>query len=72
VLDLLAAKVVDEADARVMLGLSSTRDEAIAYLGQRMATAAPAARLAGLSAGPSPFTLTRETSAGAAVTEDEE
>ena len=32
VLDLLAAKVIDEADARVMLGLSSTRDEAIAYL----------------------------------------
>jgi hypothetical protein len=72
VLDLLAAKVIDEADARVMLGLSSTRDEAMAYLGQRMATAAPAARLAGLSAGPSPFTSTRETSAGATVTEDEE
>ena len=67
VLDLLAAKIIDEADARVMLGLSSTRDDALAYLAQKQAVAAPAVRLAGMTAGPSPFTSPRETSAGADV-----
>ena len=71
VLDLLSAKIIDEADARVMLGLSSSRDDALAYLAQARGTAAPATRLAGMVAGPSPFTSPRETSAGAAVGEDE-
>jgi len=72
VLDLLAAKVIDEADARVMLGLSSDRATAQAYLAEKAAAVAPVARLAGLSAGPSPFTSTRETSAGVAVREGTE
>lgn len=72
VLDLLAAKIIDEADARVMLGLSTKREDALAHLAQKAQAMAPAARLAGLSAGPSPFTSTRETSAGAAVREGEE
>jgi hypothetical protein len=55
-----------------MLGLSSTRDDAVAYLAQARGTAAPATRLAGMVAGPSPFTSPRETSAGAAVGEGEE
>jgi len=67
VLDLLAAKIIDEADARVMLGLSATRAEAQAHLAEKTAIVAPMARLAGLSAGPSPFTSTRETSAGTDV-----
>jgi hypothetical protein len=71
VLDLLSAKIIDEADARVMLGLSSSRDDALAYLAQKQAVAAPMTRLAGMVAGPSPFTSPRETSAGAAVGEDE-
>jgi hypothetical protein len=71
VLDLLTAKIIDEADARVMLGLSSSRDDAMAYLAQKQPVAAPATRLAGVVAGPSPFTSPRETSAGAAVGEDE-
>jgi hypothetical protein len=61
VLDLLNAKIVDEADARVMLGLSSSRDDALAYLAQKQQQAAPMTRLAGMVAGPSPFTA-RETS----------
>jgi hypothetical protein len=51
VLDLLAARIIDEADARVMLGLSSNRAEAQAYLSTSTttaATAAPGGQLAGL------------------------
>jgi hypothetical protein len=44
-LDLLAAKIIDEADARVMLGLSATRAEAQAYLSS-VAAAAPGAAAA--------------------------
>lgn len=60
VLELLGAKLIDEADARVMLGLSATRADAEAYLAQQQ-QAAPMARLSGVVAGPSPFTA-RETS----------
>jgi hypothetical protein len=60
VLDLLAAKIIDEADARVMLGLSATRAEAQAHLAEKQ-QASPVARLGGTIAGPSPFTQ-RETS----------
>lgn len=67
VLDLLNAKIIDEADARVMLGLSSSRDDALAYLAQKQQAAAPMTRLAGMTAGPSPFTSPRETSAGTDV-----
>lgn len=66
VLDLLAAKIVDEADARVMLGLSGSREEAQAYLDAKAQAVAPVARLAAVSVGGSPFTSMRETSAGTA------
>lgn len=64
VLDLLSAKIIDEADARVMLGLSSSRADAQAYLEQSRApvVAMGAPRLVGGVTG-SPFTSTRETSA---------
>jgi hypothetical protein len=70
VLDLLNAKIIDEADARVMLGLSSSRDDALAYLAQKQQQAAPMTRLAGVVAGPSPFTA-RETSPSSTPTGDE-
>ena len=70
VLDLLNAKIIDEADARVMLGLSSSRDEALAYLAQKQQQAAPMVRLAGVVAGPSPFTA-RETSPSSTPTGNE-
>jgi hypothetical protein len=70
VLDLLNAKIIDEADARVMLGLSSSRDDALAYLAQKQQQAAPMTRLAGVVAGPSPFT-SRETSPSSTPAGDE-
>ena len=63
-LDLLAAKIIDEADARVMLGLSTDRNAALAHLEQSRGAMAPAARLANVSVSGSPFTSLRETSAG--------
>jgi hypothetical protein len=70
VLDLLAAKIVDEADARVMLGLSGSREEAQAYLAERQQAAPTVARLGGTIAGPSPFTQ-RETSPSSTPTNEE-
>lgn len=70
VLDLLNAKIIDEADARVMLGLSSSRDDALAYLAQKQQQSAPMVRLAGVVAGPSPFTA-RETSPSSTPTGEE-
>jgi hypothetical protein len=57
VLALKAAGIIDDADARVMLGLSADRAEADAYLGQTRTTIAS---LPGALAG-SPFTSPRET-----------
>jgi hypothetical protein len=57
VLALKAAGIIDDADARVMLGLSADRAEAEAYLGQTRTTIAS---LPGALAG-SPFTSPRET-----------
>lgn len=65
VLDLLAAKIIDEADARVILGLSTDRAAALAYLAEARGAMAPADRLARVTVTASPFTSTRETSAGA-------
>jgi hypothetical protein len=62
VLDLLAAKIIDEADARVMLGLSSSRADAQSYLEQSRAPAMGAPRLVGALTA-SPFASVRETSA---------
>jgi hypothetical protein len=62
VLDLLAAKIIDEADARVMLGLSTTREDALAYLAQRQAMVSPMDRLSRVTVAGSPFTSLRETS----------
>jgi hypothetical protein len=57
VLALKAAGIIDDADARVMLGLSADRAEAEAYLGQTRTTIAS---LPGALSG-SPFTSPRET-----------
>ena len=64
VLELLTAKIIDEADARVMLGLSADRNAALAHLEQSRGAMAPAARIANVSVSGSPFTSLRETSAG--------
>ena len=64
VLELLSAKIIDEADARVMLGLSADRNAALAHLEQSRGAMAPAARIANVSVSGSPFTSLRETSAG--------
>lgn len=63
VLDLLAAKIIDEADARVMLGLSTDRAAAQAHIEQARTAQAPVDRLARVSVSGSPFTSLRETSA---------
>lgn len=60
VLDLKAAGLIDDADARVMLGLSADRAEAMAYLEANRAAVAPRVSLPGALAG-SPFTAPRET-----------
>ena len=60
VLELKAAGLIDDADARVMLGLSTDRAEAEAYLEQRRAAMTPRVSLPGALAG-SPFTAPRET-----------
>lgn len=60
VLDLLTAKIIDEADARVMLGMSKDRAEALAYLQGRQDAQTPVQRLARIGVGGSPFTQ-RET-----------
>lgn len=62
VLDLKTAGIIDEADARVMLGLSADRTAALAYLEQKRATQAPADRLARVGVSGSPFSALRETS----------
>jgi len=67
VLALKEAGLVDEADARVMLGLSADRATAEAYLEQMRAVRAPQVSLPGALAG-SPFTARRETT----VVEEEE
>jgi hypothetical protein len=64
VLDLKAAGVIDDADARVMLGLSADRAEALAYIEEARASMAPRVSLPGALAG-SPFTSPRETTATA-------
>lgn len=60
VLDLVSADLIDDADARVMLGLSADRAEAEAYLEQTRTTMTPRVSLPGALAG-SPFTAPRET-----------
>jgi len=60
VLALKEAGLIDEADARVMLGLSADRAAAEAYLEQMKAVRAPQVSLPGALAG-SPFTARRET-----------
>ena len=62
-LDLLAAKIIDEADARVMLGLSTDRAAAQAHIEQARTAQAPVDRLARVSVSGSPFASLRETSA---------
>jgi hypothetical protein len=56
VLALKAAGLVDESDARVMLGLSADRAEAEAYLASTRGPRMPVGVLTG-----SPFTVPRET-----------
>lgn len=60
VLALKDAGLIDEADARVMLGISANRHEAKEYLAARQAAQAPQVSLPGALAG-SPFTSRRET-----------
>ena len=60
VLDLKAAGIIDDADARVMLGMDKDRASALAYLESIRTTAAPRVSLPGQLAG-SPFTAPRET-----------
>jgi hypothetical protein len=60
VLALKAAGIIDDADARVMLGLSADRASAEAYLDQLAEAKAPQVSLPGALAG-SPFTSRRET-----------
>ena len=60
VLELKASGLIDDADARVMLGLSADRAEAEAYLEQMRTTMAPKVSPPGALAG-SPFTSPRET-----------
>ena len=60
VLALKAAGLIDEADARVMLGLSADRAAAEAYLEEMREMRAPQMSLPGALAG-SPFTSRRET-----------
>lgn len=60
VLDLRTAGLVDDADARVMLGLSPDRAAALAYLEETRTTVQPSVSLPGALAG-SPFTSPRET-----------
>jgi hypothetical protein len=70
VLDLKAAGIIDDADARVMLGLSADRAEALAYL-EESKPAAPVARgLPGALVG-SPFTSPRETTPVAPAEDDD-
>jgi hypothetical protein len=60
VLALKDAGLIDDADARVMLGLSADRAEAEAYLERTRTAMAPRVSLPGALAG-SPFTAPRET-----------
>jgi len=60
VLELKSAGLIDDADARVMLGLSADRHEAEEYLAARQTAMAPKVSLPGALAG-SPFTAPRET-----------
>jgi len=60
VLDLKAAGIIDDADARVMLGMDKDRASALAYLESIRTTSAPRVSLPGQLAG-SPFTAPRET-----------
>ena len=60
VLALKDAGLIDDADARVMLGLSADRAEAEAYLEQTRTAMTPRVSLPGALAG-SPFTAPRET-----------
>lgn len=60
VLDLKAAGIIDDADARVMIGLDKDRASALAYLESIRTTAQPRVSLPGALAG-SPFTAPRET-----------
>lgn len=64
VLDLLTAKLIDEADARVMLGLSADRADALAYLREKSAAQTPEQRLARIGVGGSPFTARETTTTG--------
>lgn len=60
VLELKDAGLIDDADARVMLGLSADRAEAEAYLERTRTAMTPRVSLPGALAG-SPFTAPRET-----------
>jgi hypothetical protein len=60
VLSLKAAGIIDDADARVMLGMDKDRASALAYLDSIRTTATPRVSLPGALAG-SPFTSPRET-----------
>lgn len=60
VLELKDAGLIDDADARVMLGLSADRAEAEAYLERTRTAMTPRVSLPGALAG-SPFTSPRET-----------
>jgi hypothetical protein len=60
VLALKGAGIIDDADARVMLGMDKDRASALAYLESIRTTAQPRVSLPGALAG-SPFTAPRET-----------
>jgi len=60
VLSLKVAGIIDDADARVMLGMDRDRASALAYLESIRTTVTPSVSLPGALAG-SPFTAPRET-----------